>query len=51
MNIWKHWAEELGGLPLAMEQAAAHIKTLGCSFQRLSRKISEEETETFTTSL
>ena len=25
--------EELDGLPLAMEQAAAHIKTLNCSFQ------------------
>ena len=29
----KHLVDDLHGLPLAMEQAAAHIKTLECSFK------------------
>jgi hypothetical protein len=28
--------EELGGLPLALEQAAAHIKSIKCSFVGIS---------------
>ncbi|XP_053388695.1 uncharacterized protein LOC128551805, partial [Mercenaria mercenaria] len=32
-NTIEKFVEELGGLPLALEQAAAHIKVLQCSFK------------------
>ena len=34
--------EELDGLPLAMEQAAAHIKTLNCSFKEYLNKFEKK---------
>ncbi|XP_053406880.1 uncharacterized protein LOC123546578 [Mercenaria mercenaria] len=34
--------EELGGLPLALEQAAAHIKTLHCTFQEYLEKFNRK---------
>ncbi|XP_053389920.1 uncharacterized protein LOC123546577 [Mercenaria mercenaria] len=34
--------EELGGLPLALEQAAAHIKTLHCTFKEYLEKFNRK---------